>query len=60
MPKTSKPRHVTRQNSKLQYKGGPWELAKTVPSTCRQLLQVLLSYQKFKASKLYLKYYLID
>ena len=39
MPRTNKPRLATRQKSKLQYGGGPCELAKPEPSTYRQLLQ---------------------
>ena len=39
MLKTSKPRLVTRQKSKLQYGGVPCELAKTEPNANRQLLQ---------------------
>ena len=38
MPRTSKPRLVTHQKRKLRYGGRPCELAKTKPSTYRQLL----------------------
>ena len=47
MPTTSKPRLVTCRKSKLQYGGGHCELAKTEPSTYRQLLQ----YYHIKNSK---------
>ena len=48
MPKTSKPRLVTRQKSYLQYGGRPCELANTEPSTNKQLLQY---YYHIKNSK---------
>ena len=43
MQRKNKPRLVTGQKSKLQYGRGPCELAKTKPSTYRQLLQYYCS-----------------